>query len=71
MRLGALLGGSVLVETIFQYPGLDYLFVRSMTENNHPVMIVVTMYSVALFVTALMLVDILTAWLDPRIRGME
>ena len=42
-----------------------------MTENNHPVMIVVTMYLVALFVTALMLVDILTAWLDPGIRGME
>jgi oligopeptide transport system permease protein len=71
MQLGALLGGSVLVETIFQYPGLGHLFVRSMTENNHPVMIVVTMYSVALFVTALMLVDILTAWLDPRVRSME
>jgi ABC-type dipeptide/oligopeptide/nickel transport system permease component len=71
MQLGALMGGSVLVEMIFQYPGLGYLFVQSMTENNHPVMIVVAAYSVVLFVLALMLVDILTAWLDPRVRTEE
>jgi oligopeptide transport system permease protein len=71
MQLGALMGGSVIVETIFQYPGLGYLFIRSMVENNHPVMLVVAAYSVVLFVVALMLVDILTAWLDPRIRTMD
>lgn len=71
MQLGALLGGSVLIETIFQYPGLGYLFIRSMAESNHPVMIIVAMYSVVLFVVALMLVDILTAWLDPRVRTVE
>jgi oligopeptide transport system permease protein len=68
IQLGALMGGSVIVEAIFQYPGLGYLFVRSMAENNHPVMVIVAVYSVALFVIVLMLVDILTAWLDPRIR---
>jgi oligopeptide transport system permease protein len=71
MQLGALMGGSIIVETIFQYPGLGYLFVQSMTENNHPVMIAVAAYSVALFVVVLMLVDLLTAWLDPRIRTGE
>jgi oligopeptide transport system permease protein len=71
MQLGALLGGSVLIETIFQYPGLGYLFIRSMNENNHPVMVIVAVYSVVLFVVALMLVDILTAWLDPRVRTVE
>jgi ABC-type dipeptide/oligopeptide/nickel transport system permease component len=71
IQLGALMGGSVLVEAIFQYPGLGYLFVRSMVENNHPVMLVVAVYSVALFVVVLMLVDLLTAWLDPRIRTVS
>lgn len=71
IQLGALLGGSVLVETIFQYPGLGYLFVNAMNQNNHPVMIVVAVYSVTLFVVALMLIDILTAWLDPRIRTVD
>jgi ABC-type dipeptide/oligopeptide/nickel transport system permease component len=68
MQLGALMGGSVMIEAIFQYPGLGYLFVRSMNENNHPVMLAVTLYSVAAFVVVLMLADIVTAWLDPRIR---
>lgn len=70
IQLGALMGGSVIVETIFQYPGLGYLFVRAMSTNNHPVMVVVAVYSVVLFVLALMLVDIVTAWLDPRIRAV-
>jgi oligopeptide transport system permease protein len=69
MQLGALMGGSVMIEAIFQYPGLGYLFVRSMNENNHPVMLAVTLYSVAAFVVVLMLADIVTAWLDPRIRA--
>ncbi|GAB1508407.1 ABC transporter permease [Actinophytocola sp. KF-1] len=68
MQLGALMGGSVMIEAIFQYPGLGYLFVRSMNENNHPVMLAVTLYSVAAFVVVLMLADVVTAWLDPRIR---
>jgi ABC-type dipeptide/oligopeptide/nickel transport system permease component len=68
ISLGALMGGSIVVETIFQYRGLGYLFARSMVENNHPVMLAVAAYSVVIFVVALMLVDILTAWLDPRIR---
>jgi oligopeptide transport system permease protein len=71
IQLGALMGGSVIVEAIFQYPGLGYLFVRAMAANNHPVMIVVAVYSVVLFVVALMLVDIVTAWLDPRIRTVD
>ncbi len=68
VQLGALMGGTIMVEAIFQYNGLGYLFVRSMSENNHPVMLAVAVYSVALFVVVLMLADILTAWLDPRIR---
>ncbi|MFC4853188.1 ABC transporter permease [Actinophytocola glycyrrhizae] len=71
VQLGALMGGTIMVEAIFQYPGLGYLFVRSMGENNHPVMLAVTVYSVALFVVVLMLADILTAWLDPRIRILD
>ena len=71
MQLGALMGGTILVEAVFQYPGLGYLFVRSMKENNHPVMLAIAVYSVALFVIVLMFADILTAWLDPRIRTID
>jgi oligopeptide transport system permease protein len=68
IQLGALMGGSIIVEAIFQYPGVGYLFVRAMAENNHPVMLAVAAYSVTLFVIVLMIADLLTAWLDPRIR---
>ncbi len=71
VQLGALMGGSIIIETVSQYNGLGYLFVRSMNENNHPVMLAVVVYSVALFVIVLMLADILTAWLDPRIRTID
>jgi oligopeptide transport system permease protein len=71
VQLGALMGGTIMVEAIFQYNGLGYLFVRSMGENNHPVMLAVSVYSVALFVIVLMVADILTAWLDPRIRTFD
>jgi ABC-type dipeptide/oligopeptide/nickel transport system permease component len=71
VQLGSLMGGTILIEVIFQYPGLGFLFVRAMGENNHPVMLAVTVYSVATFVVVLMLVDILSAWLDPRIRTID
>jgi oligopeptide transport system permease protein len=71
IQLGALMGGSIVVEAVFQYPGLGYLFVRAMNQNNHPVMVVVAVYSVVLFVVVLLLVEILTAWLDPRIRTVD
>lgn len=68
IQLGALMGGTILVEAVFQYPGVGYLFVRGMGENNHPVMLAISVYSVTLFVFVLMCADLLTAWLDPRIR---
>lgn len=69
--LGVLMAGSLVVETIFQYPGVGYLFVRAVNADNHPVILVVTVYSVSVFVIVLMLVDVLTAWLDPRIRTVD
>jgi oligopeptide transport system permease protein len=71
IQLGALLSGTVVIESVFQYQGLGYLFVRSLGENNHPVLLAITVYSVALFVVVLMLADTLTAWLDPRIRTTD
>lgn len=68
IQLGALLSGTVVVETIFQYPGLGHLFVRSLRENNNPVMIAILVYSVLLFIIVIAVVDILSAYLDPRIR---
>jgi ABC-type dipeptide/oligopeptide/nickel transport system permease component len=68
IELGALIGGTVVVETIFQYNGLGYLLVRSLGSLNYPVMIAIASYSIIVFLALIVLLDILCAYLDPRLR---
>ena len=68
INLGALFGGALVVETIFQVPGVGYLFVRGLRDLNTPVMIAVISYVVIVFVVLIALLDILCAYLDPRLR---
>jgi ABC-type dipeptide/oligopeptide/nickel transport system permease component len=68
IELGALIGGTVVVEAIFQYNGLGYLLVRSLNGLNYPVMIAIASYSIIVFLALIVLLDILCAYLDPRLR---
>ncbi len=68
INFGALFGGALVVETIFQFPGVGYLFVRGLRSLNTPVLIAVFAYSVITFVVLIALLDILCAYLDPRLR---
>ena len=66
--IGILLGGAVITETIFQYPGVGYLLYQAILDNNNPVIMAITAFAVIVFVALSLLVDILYAYLDPRIR---
>ena len=68
ISLGVLFGGAIITETIFQYNGVGYLLSRAIGTNNVPVLIAVVVFSVLAFVVLSLLVDILYALLDPRIR---
>lgn len=68
VELGALLGGSFIIESIFDFPGVGNLFLRALRTNNDPVIVAVTVYSLAAFIVLAALVDVLYARLDPRIR---
>ena len=68
INLGILMGGAVVVETVFQYPGLGYLFLRSLVGVNNPVMLAIAVLAVITFVSLNAIVDVLCAYLDPRIR---
>jgi oligopeptide transport system permease protein len=68
IQIGILMGGAVLVEAVFQYNGLGYLFVRSLWAVNNPVMLAIAVISLITFIVLSAVVDILTAYLDPRIR---
>jgi peptide/nickel transport system permease protein len=68
MQLGYVLGGSILVEYTFSYPGLGYLFYTSTTDHDLPLMqALFLVYTLAVLVCVLV-ADFLTAGLDPRTR---
>jgi peptide/nickel transport system permease protein len=67
--LGLLVGGiSLIVETVFAWPGVGTLLNQAILGRDFPVTQAVTIIFVAGFVVANLLVDILYAYLDPRIR---
>ncbi len=68
LQLGLLLSGAVLTETIFALPGLGRLAITSVLARDYPVVQGVVIIAAAVFVLANLLVDILYAYLDPRIR---
>jgi len=69
IQLGYLLGGTVIVEQIFVLPGLGRLLVTSINGRDFPVVQSVTLIVATGFVVVNMLVDVLYAVIDPRIRS--
>ncbi len=63
-----LIGGLVVTEQVFNLNGLGKLFVASVTQHDYAMTQALVMLVVAIFVFTNFLVDIVYAWLDPRIR---
>ncbi len=68
LAFGGLLGGAVLTETIFQWPGLGMWSVNAILRNDWASILGFTMVVAIVYVTANLIVDILYAYLDPRVR---
>ncbi len=68
LDLGALLGGAVLTETTYNLPGLGRLAVNAITEKDLPVILGVTLIAAVFIVIANLVVDLLYAVIDPRVR---
>ncbi|KAA9241464.1 MULTISPECIES: oligopeptide ABC transporter permease [Aerococcus] len=64
----ALMTGSMVVENIFAIPGIGEQFVKSITTNDYPTIMGVTMFYSTALVVILLIVDILYGIIDPRIR---
>ena len=67
LELGHLLGGAVIVETVFAWPGIGLLAVQAVAGRDYPVVQAVIIISALIFVLANLLIDLLYMWLDPRI----
>jgi peptide/nickel transport system permease protein len=66
--LGGLLGGAIITEQVFGLPGLGFQAVRAVTSNDLPVIIGVVVIATTAIVIMNVIVDILYAVLDPRVR---
>ncbi|MBQ8975667.1 MAG: ABC transporter permease [Oscillospiraceae bacterium] len=66
--LRMVVGGSVVVETIFVVPGMGKMLVDGMLSHDYPVVQAVTVIMTAVVVLSSLIVDILYAWIDPRIQ---
>jgi peptide/nickel transport system permease protein len=66
--VGALLGGAVVTESIFGLPGLGQLALQSVTTQDLPVIVGVVLIAAVFVVIANIVVDMLYAVLDPRVR---
>ena len=69
VQLGFMLGGSIVVETVFALHGVGFLGWESITKNDFPVVQGVVLVFAVIYIVLTMLADILNAVLDPRIRS--
>lgn len=67
-RLPMLIGGSVVIESVFGWPGIGSIITSSVVSGDYPVIMVTTLMIAAAILAASFLVDVLTAALDPRVR---
>lgn len=68
LTTGALIGGALVVENIFLIPGLGRAIVEAILREDFPVVLAIVMIVSALFVVVTLVVDILYAVIDPRVR---
>jgi peptide/nickel transport system permease protein len=63
-----MLGGSIIVETIFAWPGMGRYIIQAIMQRDYPVIQGYVLLSSFLFMTIHFLVDLIYGWLDPRLR---
>jgi peptide/nickel transport system permease protein len=68
LEFGFLLAGAVITETVFAYPGVGRLLVDSIAFRDYPMVQAILLILAAQFVLVNLAVDVLYAWLDPRIH---
>jgi len=68
LQFGALLGGAVVTETVFAWPGMGRLAIQSIYNRDYPVVQCTVFLSAVMFVGINFAIDMLYGFLDPRVR---
>ncbi len=69
MALGFVVGGSLLTEVVFSYPGTGFLLVQAVRAQDYPLMQGLFLGITVAVLIGNLLVDVAVVWLDPRARG--
>ena len=69
MNFGSSLGGAVIIETVFGIPGVGMLIVNSIRQKDTPMIMGATLFLAVLFCLVMLVVDILYAYIDPRLKA--
>jgi len=69
LHMGALLGGTVLVEYVFNWPGLSTPLIRAVEGRDYPMVVGIVLTISGLFLLINMTVELLYGVLDPRVRA--
>ncbi|WP_300379509.1 ABC transporter permease [Clostridium sp.] len=67
-RLPSLIGGAVVIESVFRWPGIGSAFATAVRSQNYPLVMMIALLTVTAVLVSSFLVDIATALLDPRIK---
>ena len=70
-RIPVLIGGSVVIESVFSYPGIGLTMTNAMVSNDYRTVMVITLIIAAVMLICSFMVDVLNALLDPRVRLSE
>src|SRR5207247_1135233 len=68
LRIPLLLGGAVVIESVFQWPGMGTLAISSIEQRDYPVLMGLTLMTAPLVLFSNLIADMLYAYADPRIR---
>ena len=68
LQMGALLGGALVIETVFSLPGMGRFLIESIQRRDYPIVEIIILIIAFAFVTINLLVDLSYGLLDPRIR---
>ena len=71
MSIGSMVGGALVAETIFSYPGLGMAMLSAIGSSDYPVISAVTLIITVMVLLAAFLLDIIYAFIDPRVKAAQ
>ncbi len=71
MSIGSMVGGALVAETIFSYPGLGMAMYNAITSSDYPVISATTLIITVMVLLASFMLDIIYAFIDPRVKAAQ